>query len=499
VLNGGGFNGNVSYDGSVYYAAADALTFGRMPYRDFVMLHPPGIMVVLSPFALIGRLTTDHTGFVLAMLATMALGGLNAALVVRIGQRLGLGTLPATLGGLFYAIWGSSVLAEYVVRLEPVGNTFLLLGLLLCLPLDGVPTRRSSLRAATGGAALAAAASVKIWWALPLVLVIAWIVVSHRRYLRAVILGALACLLVLNGPFFAIAPRQMFSMIVLDQFGRARSGTIISRATQMLGLGGSATHLGSATTRLFVIAAVLGVTVALARALRIPAVRPIAAIAVAQLIVLFASPSWYPYYADFLTPALALSVAGAAQARTAPATIVPRHYRWGAAVAIGCSLALTAGATTYFFVVGPHRVTIAFPSAQVASMLRGDRCVMSDSPMGPILIDTLSHDLARGCPNWIDVTGRTFGVDAWRNREGLESPRTQDPRWQRDLLRYLSSGQAALIVRQPITGLTRHSLFLLRQGGVLSRGHGYAVYATPSPILSTPTPSRPRRLPLLRA
>ena len=45
------------YDAGVYYSAADALIHGRTPYRDFLLLHPPGLMLTLTPFAAIGRLS----------------------------------------------------------------------------------------------------------------------------------------------------------------------------------------------------------------------------------------------------------------------------------------------------------------------------------------------------------------------------------------------------------------------------------------------------------
>lgn len=69
----------LGYDDGGHYGAADALLSGRLPYRDFLLRHPPGIALALSPFAAIGRLTSDPTGMALARLACMAVGALNAA------------------------------------------------------------------------------------------------------------------------------------------------------------------------------------------------------------------------------------------------------------------------------------------------------------------------------------------------------------------------------------------------------------------------------------
>jgi len=120
VLRSGGFLGNYGYDASVYYAAADALIHGRMPYRDFVLLHPPGLMLAVTPFALLGRLTTDHIGYAGANLGFCIVGALNAVLVVRVVKRLGLGARSAAVGGLFYAAWFTSVSAEFLARLDQV-------------------------------------------------------------------------------------------------------------------------------------------------------------------------------------------------------------------------------------------------------------------------------------------------------------------------------------------------------------------------------------------
>ena len=51
VLHGGGLYGRGNYDDGVYYAAAAGLVHGLLPYRDVLLLHPPGIVLALAPFA----------------------------------------------------------------------------------------------------------------------------------------------------------------------------------------------------------------------------------------------------------------------------------------------------------------------------------------------------------------------------------------------------------------------------------------------------------------
>ena len=97
-LRGGGLVGVGLYDDAVYFSAATGLVHGRLPYRDFLLLHPPGIVVALSPFAALGALTTDSTGFLVARLCWLLLGGISAALVAAIVWR-------CTLARRWSAVW----------------------------------------------------------------------------------------------------------------------------------------------------------------------------------------------------------------------------------------------------------------------------------------------------------------------------------------------------------------------------------------------------------
>ena len=47
------------YDQGVYYSASEAVAWGVLPYRDFLFLHPPGILVTLAPLGLVASLTRD--------------------------------------------------------------------------------------------------------------------------------------------------------------------------------------------------------------------------------------------------------------------------------------------------------------------------------------------------------------------------------------------------------------------------------------------------------
>ena len=92
-----------------------------------------------------------------------------------------------------------------------------------------------------------------------------------------------------------------------------------------------------------------------------------------------------------------------------------------------------------------------------------------------IELNVLSRDFADGCRNWVDVTGRTYGVDKPAH-PGIK--RKHNPRWQHDLLDYLRSGSAVILARKG-TGASRQTTRILHRGGVLAKAGGYAIYRTP--------------------
>src|SRR4051812_6479403 len=69
-----GLDSHIELDDGTYFAGAIAFVNGRMPYRDFSILHPPGILYLLAPFAQVGTMTTEMTGLILARTAFAVLG-----------------------------------------------------------------------------------------------------------------------------------------------------------------------------------------------------------------------------------------------------------------------------------------------------------------------------------------------------------------------------------------------------------------------------------------
>lgn len=461
----GGFSGNYGYDGPVYYASSDALIHGRVPYADFVLLHPPGLMLFLTPFAFLGRLTSDHAGFITASVAFSVLGALNAGLVVRISRVLGLSRWAALIGGAFYAVWSGVTQTEVTTRLEPLG-TFLLLCGLLVLSRRPAPSTRALVLA---GALIALASSVKIWWIVPLLVVLAWQLISPltRRRFWPMLAGAVGALLVVIGPFFALAPAPMWRMVITDQLGRQNLGTPLTYRLRALTSLDGVTKFGAAGSALLGVVALLVIVVIARAAWRTPACRLFVVLAVIQVLVLLAGPSYFSYYAAYPSAAFALVLAAGANGHSSPGR--KSLARLAAAAVVAAAAASNAlGVATGHTVVSHY-----FPGAQLASAVKGVRCVVADAPMALIELNSLSRDLARGCPNWVDVTGRTYDADAGHGT--TYTPRPRNRKWQADLRPYLLSGNAVILIR-PATGLSAATRRAVTSHPVLARSHGYTVY-----------------------
>jgi hypothetical protein len=210
---------------------------------------------------------------------------------------------------------------------------------------------------------------------------------------------------------------------------------------------------------------------------RVQAARLPVLLAFAQAAVLLSAPSFYIFYLDYLTPALALCVAGAAwRAVTSRGGIgrVAARVGWMASAVVMLVVLVVPAVGLWY---GRGSAVGRFPAAQLARAVAQARCVMSDSPMGLILLNALSRNLANGCRNWVDVTGRAYAPDMRARRaDGERVPREANPRWQRALRDYLLSGDAVIIRHARSSGMSRATWAEIRSGGVLASVDGHVVY-----------------------
>jgi alpha-1,2-mannosyltransferase len=460
-LFGGGFDGGYKYDAPVYYSAGMGLIHGRLPYRDFVLVHPPLIAFATTPFAALGEITTDRVGFIAANVAFTLLGALNAALVVQLARHLGLGSGAATVGGLVYAIWAGSVSAEYEIRLEPLGNTLLLLGLLALLV--GVRRDRKRLLFVTG-TMFGLAVNVKIWWAVAALVAVGWAFSHGAGRAARVTVGGLSIVLLLDLPMMLLTRGNMWTMAITTQLGRPRdTSSLTQRLWTLSGAESLSQNSNAAAVGSLVLIGVAGL---FAVAWRVPRCRLIVLIGIGQLAVLAVGPTWYSYYPDYFAVTLSVSVAAVIAVLRSRDGLRSIALPLAAVVVVG-SFSLTVTRLT----AGTKLVRpIPNPTA-VTAVLAKSPCVASDSPMLLIAVDALGRSFDPGCHDWVDV----YGLDGYTNRLGS---RLVDSSIRPGLVNYLTSdGTAAINQKDP--NITNRQLEELRHRARIRRVGSYLVSIGP--------------------
>lgn len=439
-----------NYDDGVYFSSAIAFVNGRMPYRDFLFLQPPGITVLLAPFGALAALVGDANAFATARLAFLALGGLNAALVVVAMRRYGL--VAASAAGLLWALFLPAAYAERSTLLEGVGNTLLLAALVASAP--AAPTRAAKGRWLLAGLALGVAVTVKLWIVVPLL-----VLASFRRAARGRILaGAAVGIAVVCLPFALAAPRAFAEQVVLDQLGRPRiSGSLGKRLWEIF-------HPPSAGPILGAIAVAAAIAAILAICLvgwrRIPDVRLLGTLCVLDIVVLCAAPSFYRHYAAFASvPIVLLAGIGVR---------LLQRQDGGAVRTLSASIAagvIVVAAAVAWATPGRGLRSKDLPSGLEAAIGSVSGCVTTDTPAALVLTNSLSAMLARGCPFWADFSGWQYAATVQERRNGVLVSPLDNQRWQATALGYLRSGDAILLTRDD--QLSPASVRELRAAGIL--------------------------------
>src|SRR5487761_240754 len=182
--------GVTEYDDGVLFGNAVRLTDGVIPYRDFAMVQPPGSMLLMTPAALIAKVSGTGWGLGIARILTVCA---DAACVALIGMLVRhRGALAAGVACAIYAVYPNALVASHTFMLEPWLNLFCLAGALLVFDRDQFAGDR---RLALGGVVFGFAIAIKLWGVFPLVLIGLLLARTPRRLVKLAA-GALAGLAV---------------------------------------------------------------------------------------------------------------------------------------------------------------------------------------------------------------------------------------------------------------------------------------------------------------
>ena len=405
----GHLTGSWEYDDAVYFGTAVQLVHGLVPYRDFVLIQPPGVPLVLTPVALLSFPLGTHTALEVARALVPLVSFANVLLLGRLLRHRS--PLAVATACLVLALFPDAILASSSLLLEPFLNLFCLLGLLALFSADRL-TPRTDLTI-WAGLAFGVGGTMKTWAVIPLAAV-AVVLLLRGRVAQVIVLAVAAgigfllpCL-----PFVLLAPGPFVHQVFLDQLGRTGQAgqPILVRLEFMTtvwpGLGVPPGHryevlaAGAAGVLLAVFAAAFAVLPGEGNR-RLPT--QLEGFAILSTVLVGVALCWpaefFYHYAAFLAPFLALLL-GLAVARMERAK--PQ---------------LMAALVAVVFVAGLlHAAAIPAllqrakdPSALLAATIPSGACVVTDETEYTLNADRFLAR-QRSCPVVVDALGTTISI-----------------------------------------------------------------------------------------
>ena len=339
---GGLLPGNAS-DTSLYLGTAIRLVHGALPYRDFVLLQPPGVVLVMSPFALLSDLVGSRWALGAVNLCTPLLAAANVALVGHLLRHRGWQAVLAGCGLMAVTPVTYDALANGM--LEPLMDLFCLIGLTLIFDGDRLAGRRRML---LGGVAFGVAGCVLVAAVVPALVVAALVAYRQAKRLSLYAVGVVAGFAVPSLAFFAIAPGVFAHDVVLSQLLRAPGTHRTPSITRLQYL-----TFGSGQVAAICAAAIILAIVAVGFVLVRRRLTTFDVFALAGMVTMvgiqFSIATYYNHFASMVVPFVALPL-GIAVGRLAG-----RWPRWvAAAVAAGLVLVLISVIPRFAVESGPQ-------------------------------------------------------------------------------------------------------------------------------------------------
>jgi alpha-1,2-mannosyltransferase len=413
------------YDDGPYFGSAVRLVYGALPYRDFLIVQPPGITLLMIPAALLSKVTGTAWGMATGRLLTACAGAAAVALAGLLVRHRGI--LATVIACGVMAVYPDSIQATKTVLVEPWLVLFCLLGALALFDGDHLTTRTK--RLVWGGVAFGFGGAVEPWAIFP-VIVVALLALRRPRRLAAYAGGVAAGFLVPVIPFAALSPHNFYEATIVAQIG-SRPGAVRYplwlRLQDMTGLADLArpTHLIDLAATALIVAVIFGslglgylLTWRLPPALDLFAVGSLVLVAAAFLW----SDQFHYHFADFLAPFLALSIA-------LPVSALVRDFRlasgrdgaapsplvWGGAAVAG--LAILVMAVVQFGWESdnyPHLRTSVVTSAE--RLIPPGSCLLADEVSFAVMTNRLVSDVP-GCSLLLDPTGTNYAYSHGRDPE----------------------------------------------------------------------------------
>ena len=417
--------GVTEYDDGPYFGSAVRLVHGSMPYRQFVLVQPPGITLLMSPAALLSYWTGTAWGLAIGRILTLLAGTAGVALAGLLVRHRGLLAVLVACG--ITAVYADAVGAAHTVLVEPWLVLFCLAGALAVFDRDKITT--STKRLAWGGVLFGFAGVVEAWAIVP-VIVLAALCLPHLKRAAIYAGGVAAGFLVPVLPFVIAAPRGFYHSLITAQIGyraHAVRVTFLSRLRDLTGFP-YAMDWPKTTLLLAALALVVCVIVAQAGAMAIthrppPTLDWFAMASTALIVAMFLWPPQFHYhFAQFLAPFLALSLAlsvsrllygaepGEDLAVSWPRTSGPRAARrLGMGIVSVTAVALAAAAVLQFRSDAVYTPVKGPVPAAVGRLIPPGACVLTDQVSVTLLANRFESSDPR-CPQMVDSLGTTLAL-----------------------------------------------------------------------------------------
>lgn len=406
------------YDSGTYLASSINLVNGVMPYRDFTFVQPPGIALILSPIAFLGKFIGSHDAFFVARVLSALVCAANVALLAWLLRARG--RIAMIIGGLGLGLLPIGTYETAGIKLEPYCLIFLLLGAIVVLSEHDSQQPISRRRLIIGGLLFGVAALVKIFAFLPFIGMVIALYPGNRRRVVDFVWAAGVGFAVPALPFFIASPGGFTSQVLIQQLFRKSSAgetlSVIQRFIAMVGLSGTWISLHGAVVFLVLAAAAAFVAVAY---LQPPRLSPLDSFflwaSVFTSIGLLMAAQFINYYGYFSEPFLLGMFAIALNRMSRPTrALVDRlplrpHARKLIATILAAALLILVAAfplyTTTYYSNQTRTFGFHLPAVEpIAKFVPKGACVIYDDIAFGIAANRWPSSM-KGCPHLIDPFG----------------------------------------------------------------------------------------------
>jgi alpha-1,2-mannosyltransferase len=415
--------GVTEYDDGPYFGSAVRLLDGSVPYRDFVLVQPPGITLLMVPAALLAKLTGTAGGMAAGRILTTLASAAGVALGGLLVRHRGVLATLVTCGIL--AVYPASVAASRTVLVEPWLVLFCLIGAVTVF--DGDWLTASRRRLAWAGVAFGFAGAVEGWAIVPALVVliaVGWSGGMRGRMRRAGIYagGVAAGFLIPVVPFAAASPSGFYRSLITAQIGPRAHPQRVSIWVRLRNMAGITdihlpSHAPVALITLAIAGTIIILTIAAWRLTRQPpaALDVFALVTTTAVAVMFLWPDQFHYhFPAFLAPFLAMAIAlPAARLTAAIETARPgltSLTRWAIpGVAAAALIGFTALHVGMEMHLGRYASMSTAASARIERIVPAGACVVTDQVSYLILDNRFVSDVP-GCSPMIDGLGTDLAL-----------------------------------------------------------------------------------------